>query len=738
MQVLSRNKVDRVYESLIECYRKANEFHDSICSDDESDAIFENFSNYKRQMPLNMLEEIAFELEDRNNLISIFGTNDARKAHLLNGFLSRPGLLSCELESNFELPVLVTPSNVIKQNKLEIIYKDVSEYITDLLKVDELKEFLKPYQAKIEADPASVQEVFNDYLSAVDTSSEVEDVEVHQKDFIDNGHDIVKEYAVAISSKFNLLGRTQFESFEQRNLLNRYTKFNMAERSFIKELKVIIDNVVLKDNNVIVKNYSKSFFDNTGSDEAKVIFKNSTANVFILDINDLTDPAALKSLKKMFAGEIDKNCYFIVDGFEKLLREDVTQELLDNIVKNLCSNLGFKKFEIKRILFASSFRIFLSAKMSDPQLASESELQYEELVRQFHEKKQGLNKSLEPIFLEKLRSVYSDGGIAQLRNGLLDFISIELLLSRCIAAKDQLYLVSDMINKVVLPEKNKVKDFMTKGNDPIDKVLEPVSSAFGKIDHEYSASLKDANKILGKLNVKIKNKISKSFKNFDSQALDNLIKENGMLGTKDILPLLIEDSKNIFSSIFTQIINNELKALVRSKFISFLEKKIMLKRVKAFDETFEAKYSEFYEYNESAFIAKLNWIIETKAYEASWEINKLKVIPKIEDEWTTELFNNFKSDIQTFYSNRYAKAVDTVFESIENYLHYFYQQYKDNTEKLIVKIRDDILKNLNNKKQESKSLYARVRKHLKLTEYVVIQNDLEKKKQEVDLSLNKL
>ena len=71
---LNRSKVERLYENLIQCYRKVNQLHEEMEVDHASDEICEKYSNYKRQMPVNLLEKTADFLDGREGKIVFIKT----------------------------------------------------------------------------------------------------------------------------------------------------------------------------------------------------------------------------------------------------------------------------------------------------------------------------------------------------------------------------------------------------------------------------------------------------------------------------------------------------------------------------------------------------------------------------------------------------------------------------------------------------------------------------------------
>ena len=94
MVKINKNKVERLYETLVHCYRKVNQLHEELEVDHLVDEVCEKFSTYKRQMPLNLLEKTAEFLDGRDGNIVFISSDDASKSLLINGFLSRPGLVT--------------------------------------------------------------------------------------------------------------------------------------------------------------------------------------------------------------------------------------------------------------------------------------------------------------------------------------------------------------------------------------------------------------------------------------------------------------------------------------------------------------------------------------------------------------------------------------------------------------------------------------------------------------------
>ena len=71
----SRNRIERYYESLVQCFKKVNDLHESITADHCREEICENYTKYIRNMPVHKLEKTAACLDGRQSYINFISTN---------------------------------------------------------------------------------------------------------------------------------------------------------------------------------------------------------------------------------------------------------------------------------------------------------------------------------------------------------------------------------------------------------------------------------------------------------------------------------------------------------------------------------------------------------------------------------------------------------------------------------------------------------------------------------------
>jgi hypothetical protein len=728
---LNRNKIERLYENLIQCYRKVNQLHEEMEIDHSTDEICEKFSSYKRQLPVNLLEKTAEFLDGREGKIVFVSTDDASKALLINGFLSRPGLVPVS-KSKDRIPLKIFPVNFAKEEKLELIYQDLNGVIEALNSKEVIRNFLLPFKSQLAENPLLLQGIFNDYLSAMTPVSipvegeVVPEVAVVEKPVLT---DEVLAAAHIISKKMNRLNGKFRENLDKKDEL--LTGNVNSDAILAKEAHLYADNVFLKENKLTLIDIPSAALQENSNIKIDEMIAESNCIVVILDVNQLTVKDQIDNFWKKISGNqlLDKT-FFVLNGFEKLLKEDLSSNFVSELVNRLKTKLGSEKLDIGRITFASSFRVALAGLMNQPTKTKDDEKTFEELVRSFHEKKQTLNAQMEPSKLEKLKSVYSDGGISQFRNSLLDFISVELLFGRCNLAKESLFQVTEMINSLIGPEKIKVKEFSGPG-DPIQKIIEPVTSTYEKVKVEFETGFSDLDKVFAKLGVKLKNKIVKAFKGVETQTWEELIAAKNLTVSSEIIPVLLDKCKEDFSNDFIQITLSEIKTLIKSKFFSTLERGAFQKKIKTLDEQLETNYCEVYDAFENTFLSKVNWAMESKPIELTWSMKKISITPKVGETWTPEIAEQFKNELTNFFANRYAKLVDSLLDCMTEYLFVYYEQYKAGVDKLIERVQSDILKNMEGKKEDKSQLYKKVRKHIKLLHYVKNITEIDKIKSDV-------
>lgn len=732
---LNRNKVERLYENLINCYRKVNQLHEELEFDHSTDEVCEKYSDYKRQLPVNLLEKAAGYLDGREGKIVFISTDDASKALIINGFLSRPGIDPVSKSLHRAL-LKIFPVNFGKEEKIDVIYRDIKEVIDGLNANEKIRDFLLPFKSKIEENPLVLLDIFNDYLSAMTPAQPVEAVEspdnqqiqVESKDDVLLAANIISKKMVKLSGKYR-------ENFDKKDEI--LVGDQSIDTLLTKEVHLYADNVFLKENKITLIDLPAVAINENNLVKTDEIIAESNCLVVILDVNQLAIKDNLDTFWKSISGNklLDKT-FFILNGFEKLLKEDLTSAFISELLERLKRKLDCDKLDTGRVIFASSFRVALAGLMNQPTKTKDDEKAFEELVRSFHEKKQGLNPNLEPVKMDKLKSVYSDGGISQIRNSLLDFISVELLFGRCNQAKESLFQVTDLINFLLGPEKLKVKEFTGVGSSPIQKILEPVTSTYDKVKIEFDTGFSDLDKVFAKLSTKMKNKLAKAFKSVDINTWDALIAEKKLTTSSEIIPVLLEKCKEDFSNDFIQITMSEVKILIKAKFFSQLERGVFQKKIKTMDEQLETNYCELYDSFENTFLSKLNWAMDTKPFELTWGFKKIFIKPKIGEEWTIAIAEQFKNEMITFFTNRYAKLVDVLLDCMTEYLSVYYQQYKASIDKLIEKMQSDIIKNMEGKKEDKTHIYKKVRKHIKLMNYVKNISEIDKIKQDLTSVLN--
>lgn len=728
---LNRNKVERLYENLIQCYRKVNQLHEEMETDHSSDEICEKFSSYKRQLPVNLLEKTAEFLDGREGKIVFVSTDDASKALLINGFLSRPGLVPVS-KSKDRVPLKIFPVNFVKEEKLEIVYQDLKGVLEALNAKESIRNFLLPFSSQLNENPLLLQGVFNDYLNAMTPVKVVAEGEIAPEVANEEKSATTDEVLAAaniISKKMNRLNGKYRENLDKKDEL--LTGHIESDALITKEAHLYADNVFLKENKLTLIDIPSAALQENSIIKIDDIIAESNCIVVILDVNQLTIKDQIDSFWKKISGNqlLDKT-FFILNGFEKLLKEDLSSAFVSELVNRLKTKLGCDKLDIARVTFASSFRVALAGLMNQPTKTKDDEKTFEELVRSFHEKKQTLNTQMEANKLEKLKSVYSDGGISQFRNSLLDFISVELLFGRCNLAKESLFQVTEMINSLIGPEKIKVKEFSGPG-DPIQKIIEPVTSTYEKVKIEFETGFADLDKVFAKLSVKMKNKIVKAFKSVETKTWEELIASKNLTTSSQIIPVLLDKCKEDFSNDFIQITLSEIKTLIKAKFFSTLERGVFQKKIKTLDEQLETNYCEGYDAFENAFLSKVNWAMESKPIELTWSMKKISITPKVGETWTPEIAEQFKNELTNFFANRYAKQVDSLLDCMTEYLSVYYEQYKAGIDKLIERIQSDILKNMEGKKEDKSQLYKKVRKHIKLLNYVRNISEIDKIKSDV-------
>jgi len=445
MAILSKNRAEKVFEALLNLYHRINGLHEIISRDHRKKQYLEQFSEYKRKLPGSLLEKTAEIIDSRNGKICFIGLNDCGRSTLLNSFLSRP-LLAPERDSSeksADIIIKVRPKGYARDERMEIVYYTYAEIVQKVLSKEYFKTHLNPYEEQLAKDPAYLPGALSEILE----NAEKENKEVPGE---------LSELAEALSQFSIKLGNIEVENLDKRIQFLKESEDTTNESLIVKELVFFIENPLLKENRLEIIELPPYSGEDSWFNANEEYLADAEALIVCGNISHPQEfPFRDKSpdvVPDWIRESLKKNAFFVFNGVEQLEGDQLTRKFLEELYEKVEGSAAGWEAGSERIFLASSLRVKLAGLMNLPDKTEQDASKFEEIVRVFQEKKAGLDEEIRLDLLNKLRLVFGDGGISNLRNRVLNHVSRDMVLERCKAARQTLFSVLEILNDLMDPD----------------------------------------------------------------------------------------------------------------------------------------------------------------------------------------------------------------------------------------------------------------------------------------------
>lgn len=692
-KVTTQSEVEEVRRNLVSMHEHMEKLLARITEDHRTLRVCEGYPEFQKESPAAYFDRATARLARKDYKVAFAGPFKAGKSTFLSALLKQPGMLPAEdAECTFAVGVIAAPGPG-ENERVEVTYYTGEETLSNILqhmRYHRLFEWNPERQQQLKTNPAE-QEVL---AFLVESANRGRGTDLGEE------ADEILGFTEAFGTHKSRLGRIHIDTLKNLPLYVRKEE-GIGHLLLIKIVHIYMNNPVLAKQGFHIADTPGTDSMNTAAREITFGYlKEADAVVYLAEARGLsTNFSAIRDELAKYHNSIREKMFIVAnkaDWYEvKSMRKERGEKapievVYDGIVNPLRS-LGLDESK----LFFTCGRISeLEQKRTAHTILPEEEKQYATMRQALDDKLKALSPDLNPFLLKRLKSCFTDGGIDDFRQVLIDYLDIDIQVERLREIYTDLSTAYSATKALLDPERDRLQGAMasmkTQGmvvTEFFDNVRDVFSDKASAISHALEG-------VMSALTEKVKGQIESTFAN----AIERFNIERIRVRMPVQVPVkikleVIENLKGLLAERYTQVMRDSFAPVVKSKLHQLIGQAKIQEIVRAVATQINSQHSFELEHLLEEFDRNIDQFTGMRASEEAWELQTSEIKPGSYDaQWTDKVENTFREQLKKLFVDRFAGYVTKVGTVLGRHYQVMLADLIGRFDKLIDEIARDVKK----------------------------------------------
>lgn len=522
----------------------------------------------------------------------------------------------------------------------------------------------------------------------------------------------LKEFLVELEDKHSQgkLGSVVYDSIRE---VNRYLTTDNDEKGLGHLLLIQMVNIY-KDSPIFVHD-GVEVIDLPGTDSINERQKELThsylheADVVVNVLAPRGFSAADKEIEKVFRGatltNIKSKMFFVVNRFDELGQHEINtkgnlKKLLEGQIRAVIAQSGL---DPKRMYLTSALWSDFASRGSLTDAESSKLKAMQDNGKYCLETLQSIGEmeDISPDLRDRLKDVYTNGGVDKLREDLLVYLKQDIERERLHEVYTYLLRIQEQLDRLLQPEHDDVRPILESTRHRVRQVGEFID----RVQYDTRTAFRNITDSLEENNQKrftnAMKHLSRSFENTivdllkdNNQELDfrDIADQVGIANSQPIMVAIVDAAKKVLSSKFIDAVSAGLVPEFLKSVRDELEKCRNEPVLKYFANVLRQDDSFLDEYNGlcTQFERDIEQICRKRATEETWVVEDLDLTPGAKRrEWEDEVIQRFRKTYTTVFKDVFRDRFKSLSQVLLRYFKLILDDFNASFEEMLAQVREE-------------------------------------------------
>jgi hypothetical protein len=356
--------------------------------------------------------------------------------------------------------------------------------------------------------------------------------------------------------------------------------------------------------------------------------------------------------EKMFI-VANKADWYEVKSMRKEGGQKAPIEVVYESIVNPLRSLGLNE---EKLFFTSGRIAELEQKRRRGTIMPEEEQQYSTMRQALDDKKRALSPDINPGLLKKLTTCFTNGGVDEFRQVLINYLDIDIQAERLKEIFTDLSMAYKACRMLLDPEKDRVQSAM----ETMKTQGMMVTEFFDKIREAFSDKVSSISRMVESASGAVMEKVKQQLQTTFSAAIDKFNIERIRVKMPVQVPVkikveVIESLKGLLSERFVQVIRESMPPQIKSRLHQQVSESKIPEAVKAIGMQINTRHAFELETILDEFDRNIDQFTAMRAGEEAWELQSSEIKPgSYEAQWNPQVEQKFREQLKKLFVERFA------------------------------------------------------------------------------------
>lgn len=678
-----------------------SKLYDMVVQDHKEQIVCTGFTNFMNTSPKARLDEVHKKLRRQVYNVGFAGIFSVGKSTLINALLDEPEFLPEALEPCTMSITLIgnpdpgTPERVevkyyTKEQALRNIfdnfrYRDVAEKVkNEVLQSFSVENATNAIKTMIN----DLKENQNEYRDALQRAEELEEF----LEFLSNPE---------ISRR---LGTVWVDNIENAPKYLTRDK-NLKGMGHL----LLIEQVVVFKENPLFTRHGVRIIDLPGTDDVNERQRQLTyqylseADAVVLMIQPRgfeAEAVRIRDELNRYNKEVRDKMFTVINMFDLLTSEQLEPEAFRRWAREIVNTMvGHLGLDIEKFYLTSALYYKLLLKERKGTLTPEEQAQLEKMRSDMQAKLDTVShKPLEPMWQNRVRNCFTDGGVPSLRQALMNYLEKDIRIARLKEVYFFLKDVYDAFRLMLEPEFTRIEDFISSARDRrmmIHEFMEKFRDTFYNVVSPIAEELRN---VMTRTITKISERFAPGVAKFiDSMGVAKLkMQLADELGAQpsafDIKNRMIRNCQRQLPKIFVDIMEEHTAKLLVQKLKEVLEKTPIEEVFKYMSRSLDKDYLGRWESALKKFEDDVKRLTRMRSMEEMWKLQSKHIKPAPgSEEFNRAEQKKFKEQLKQIFVNAFGQHSENLKNILWRYQDASLQNFVKSFESIVEDLEQDVM-----------------------------------------------
>ena len=677
-----------------------SKLYDMVVQDHKDQIICTGFTNFMNTSPKARLDEVAKKLRRQVYNVGFAGIFSVGKSTLINALLDEPEFLPEALEPCTMSITLIGNPDPGTPERVEVKYYTKEQALRNIFDNFRYRDVAAKVKEKVlqsfnaETAENAVKEMVRDlkenqgeYQNALQRAEELEE-------FLDYLHN------PEISRR---LGTVWVDNIENA------PKYLTRDKDLkgMGHLLLIEQVVVFKDNPLFTR-HGVRIIDLPGTDDVNERQRQLTyqylseADAVVLMIQPRgfeAEAVRIRDELNRYNKEVRDKMFTVINMFDLLTAEQLEPEAFQRWAREIVNTMvGHLGLDIEKFYLTSALYYKLLLKEQQGTLTADERTQLEKMRADMQSKLDAVSqKPLEPMWQNRVRSCFTDGGVPALRQALMNYLEKDIRIARLKEVYFFLKDVYEAFKQMLEPEFSRIEDFISSARDRrlmIHEFMEKFRDIFYNAISPISDELKD---VMTRVITKIGERFTPGVAKFiDGMAVAKLKMQladelGGQPSAFDIKTRMIRTCQRQLPRIFVDVLEENTAKMLVQQVREVLEKTPIEEVFKYMSRSLDKNYLEKWEKALKKFEEDVRRLTRMRAMEEMWKLQSKQIKPAPGGaEFDRAEQKKFKEQMKQVFVNAFGQHSENLKDILWRYQDASLREFVKAFETIVEELEQDV------------------------------------------------